>query len=130
MEHRKVQSHTPESGNFWWNLLANNRVVLPSQEVRQFFVERYTKKQFKIYYETNFVGTKWHKKNCGKCSVEDFKVVTANRKVPTLEHIEVVYKKYTTCRDEFDRVAHSHQLLVMLTEYINMNCYDILHRGY
>lgn len=130
MEHRKVQSHTPESGNFWWNLLANNRVALPSQEVRQFFVERYIKKQFKIYYETSFVGTKWHKKNCGKCAVEDFKAATANRKVPTLEYIEVVYKKYLASRDEFDRIAHSHQLLVMLTEYINMNCYDILHRGY
>lgn len=131
MEYRKPRNYTPESANFWWNLLVNNGVQLPEQEIRQFFVERYPKKQFKIYYDVNSVRTKWHKNNYRKChSIEDFKIATADRKTPTIEHIEVVYKKYIACRDEFDRISRVHQLLVMLTEYININCYDILQRGY
>lgn len=131
MEYRKLQNYIPESGNFWWDLLVNNGVELPTLEVRQFFVEHYPKKQFKLYYDSDSVRTKWHKKNYGKCkSIEDFKIATSNRKIPAIDYIEVVYKKYTVCRDEFDRVARVHQLLVMLTEYININCYDILQRGY
>lgn len=115
------------SPDFWWTLLSNNQVTIPSENVREHFADLYPKNAFKLSKKNGVTRTRWMVRKYGKCStVEDIESAIEKRGLTSLEAIELFYEKYERCHDNLVRTGYALGVVEMLVHYISYHCVSLL----
>lgn len=124
IDHSKIKHTLPD---FWWTLLSNNQIAIPSVNVRTHFEVLYRKNIFKLSTKNGLTRTRWMESKYGKYdTVDAIELAMKKKGLVSLEEIELFYEKYEKCRNNLMKPGYSLGVFEMVVYYINYHCTRLL----
>lgn len=115
--------------DYWWNLMEEANITLPSDNVKEFFFRCFPKRQYKISTKYGFVRTTWLKNNCRRCLTStDVRTKILDNGIVTVNDMDVMYEKFITSMDSISEGKYGAKLLTMITAYIHYYCIDDMQK--
>lgn len=123
--------------DFWWTLLSNNKIAIPSTNVRTHFEILYQKKIFKlstkhckddtVVRSNGLTRTRWVERKYRKYNTVDAIELAMEKKgLVSLEEIELLYEKYEKCHNDLIKPGYALGVVEMVVSYINYHCIRLL----